>query len=138
MSFTYERPVRFADEDHAQIVYYPRFFHFFHVAFEELFSEKFGIPYVDVLGKEKLGFPAVRVENDFKAPLRFGAVADVEVGVERIGKKSITCTYRLTRQKGGELCAAGKVTVAAVNMTDFSAVPIPEKYRVLFAQLLPG
>lgn len=133
MGFHAQVKVRFSDVDNAGIVYYPRFFHFFHVAFEELFSEKFGIPYVDVLGKEKLGFPAVRVENDFKAPLRFGDVADVEVSVERIGTKSLTCAYTLTRLPAGELCAQGKVTVAAVRMTDFQAVPIPEKYRALFA-----
>src|SRR5512135_1981131 len=136
MGFHAQVKVRFSDVDNAGIVYYPRFFHFFHVAFEELFSEKFGIPYVDVLGKEKLGFPAVRVENDFKAPLRYGDIADVEIGVAKIGTKSITCTYRLTRQKSGELCAEGKVTVASVRMTDFVAVPIPEKYRTLFATLL--
>jgi len=135
MGFHAQVKVRFSDVDNAGIVYYPRFFHFFHVAFEELFSEKFGIPYVDVLGKEKIGFPAVRVENDFKAPLRYGDIADVEIGVAKIGTKSITCTYRLTRQPGGELCAEGKVTVASVRMTDFVAVPIPEKYRALFAKL---
>ena len=132
MSFHARVKVRFSDVDNAGIVYYPRFFHFFHVAFEELFEEKFGLRYVDVLNQEKIGFPAVRVENDFKAPLRFGDLADVEVGVERVGKKSITCTYRLTRLPSNQLCAVGKVTVAAVNMNDFRAVEIPAKYRTLF------
>ena len=135
MGFHAQVKVRFSDVDNAGIVYYPRFFHFFHVAFEELFSEKFKLPYVDVLNKEKIGFPAVRVENDFKAPLRFGDVADVEVGIERIGKKSITCSYRLTRLPSKELCAVGKVVVATVNMTDFTAMEIPEKYRALFASV---
>src|SRR5262249_13069736 len=40
--FTYATPVRFADVDHAGIVYYPRFFHMFHVAFEELWRQRLG------------------------------------------------------------------------------------------------
>ena len=135
MGFHVAVKVRFSDVDNAGIVYYPRFFHYFHVAFEELFSEKFGIPYVDVLNVEKVGFPAVHVENDFKAPLRFGDIADVEIGVERIGEKSVTFTYALARGKGGPICARAKVTVATVDMNDFRAIPIPEKYRRLFGSV---
>lgn len=137
MGFHVAVKVRFSDVDNAGIVYYPRFFHYFHVAFEEMFSEKFGIPYVDVLNVEKVGFPAVRVENDFKAPLRFGDVADVEIGVARLGSKSVTFTYVLRRGKGGPVCADAKVTVATVDMNDFRAIPIPPKYRTLFQQVGP-
>ena len=132
MAFRSGQIVRFHDIDRAGIVYYPRFFHYFHVAFEELFSEKFGIPYVDVLNVEKIGFPAVHIENDFKAPLKFGDVADVEVSVEKIGSKSVVFRYQLRRGAGGPLCADGKVTVATVDMVTFKAVPLPEKYRKLF------
>ena len=91
-----------------------------------------GMDTVDVIGTEKLGFPSVRAEVDFKAPLRFGDIADIEVTVERIGKKSVACVYRLTRLSTGEVCALGKVTVASVSMTDFKAIEIPAKYRKLF------
>ena len=135
MGFHVAVKVRFADVDNAGIVYYPRFFHYFHVAFEEMFSEKFGIPYVDVLAKEKIGFPAVRVENDFKAPLRFGEVADVEISVVRIGTKSVTFGYVLRRGAGGPVCADAKITIATVGMSDFKPIPVPEKFRALFASV---
>ncbi len=135
MGFHCAVKVRFADVDNAGIVYYPRFFHYFHVAFEEMFSDRFGIHYVDVLGRERIGFPAVKVESEFKAPLRFGDVADVEVEVERIGTKSITCRYTLRRGAAGPVCATGRVTVATVDMDGFRAIPIPEKYRRLFEQV---
>ena len=45
--FTCEIPVRFGDVDHARIVYYPRFFHFCHVAMEEAFRDALGISYPD-------------------------------------------------------------------------------------------
>ena len=71
--FTYTTPVRFADVDHAGIVYYPRFFHFFHLAFEELWRARMGArAYSELLDSERIGFPAVRAECEFRAPLRFG------------------------------------------------------------------
>lgn len=136
MGFHAQMKVRFSDVDNAGIVYYPRFFHFFHVAFEEMFSEQFGVPYVDVIAKDRLGFPAVHAEVDFKAPLKFGDVADVEIGVERVGGKSATFVYHLRRGgPKGELCAVGKVTIATVSMDGFAAIPVPEKYRALFASV---
>ncbi len=72
-AFIYTAPVRFSDVDHAGIVYYPRFFHFFHVAFEELWRARIGSrAYVELLDQDRIGFPAVRAECDFKSPLRFG------------------------------------------------------------------
>ena len=44
MPFRTQVPVRFGDVDHAGIVYYPRFFIYFHEAFEDFFNEN-GFPY---------------------------------------------------------------------------------------------
>ncbi len=44
MAFHTRIKVRFGDEDHAGIVYFPRFLHFFHCAFEDFFDEQ-GHPY---------------------------------------------------------------------------------------------
>jgi 4-hydroxybenzoyl-CoA thioesterase len=135
MAFETEVKVRFSDVDNAGIVYYPRFFHFFHIGFEEMFTERFHQPYPDVIAKEKLGFPAVHAEVDFKAPLRFGDVAIVAIEVERVGTKSVGCRYTLRRKSGGEVCAVGKVTVATVDMATFQPIAVPAKYRNLFSQV---
>ena len=65
MAYTTKVRVRFGDEDHAQIVYYPRFFNFFHVAFEDFFGDQ-GHPYQKVLDEDQVGFPTVHIE-DFEA-----------------------------------------------------------------------
>ena len=53
-AFVHSTPVRFADVDHAGIVYYPRFFHFFHLAFEELWRARLGArAYVELLEDRK-------------------------------------------------------------------------------------
>lgn len=125
------RKIRFADEDHAGLVYFPRFLHFFHCAFEDMFEDG-GIPYRACLNEHQTGWPAVRVETDFRAPLRFGDRFEIEVSVIRVGNKSATFRYRGRIEGQSELIAEAKVTVACVDMGSFKAKPIPEMFRALF------
>ena len=64
MRFRARLSVRFGDIDHAGIVYYPRFLHYFHVALEEFFSRRLGRPYHRCLDDERVGLPTVRLEID--------------------------------------------------------------------------
>lgn len=128
--------VRFGDEDHAQIVYYPRFFHYFHVAFEEFFDRQ-GIPYRQCLD-EGVGWPAVHAEADFRRPLRFGDELAIEVRVSRIGRTSATFEYVGTRVGDGEPSVQGKVVVVCLDLRTFRARDIPAKYRALFERHVTG
>lgn len=141
MSFTFATPVRFSDIDHAGIVYYPRFFHLFHVAFEELWRARIGPhAYSELIDRDRIGFPAVKAECEFKAPLRFGDTAEIEVSVSRLGAKSITFRYRISRAAAGaaprELAAEGSVVCAVVDLARFVAVPVPERVVAMLADLI--
>ena len=133
MAFTSRIRVRFGDEDHAQIVYYPRFFHFFHCAFEDFFDEQ-GFPYRDCLDVDRVGWPAVHAEADFERPVRFGQTLEIEVRVTRIGGKSATFAYAGTCE--GEPACRGSITVACISMDTMRGQVIPDKYRALFEQHL--
>jgi 4-hydroxybenzoyl-CoA thioesterase len=139
--FTFATPIRFADVDHAGIVYYPRFFHFFHLAFEELFRQRMGArAYVNLLDERRVGFPAVRAEADYKSPLRFGDTAEIEVTVSRLGGRSITFRYRVWRAAEPDLpralAAEGLVVCAVTDLTRFVAVAIPDDVATLLADLV--
>ncbi|HEU0034187.1 MAG TPA: thioesterase family protein [Kofleriaceae bacterium] len=141
MSFTFATPVRFSDIDHAGIVYYPRFFHLFHLAFEELWRARIGPhAYSELIDRDRIGFPAVRAECDFKAPLRFGDTAEIELSIERLGSKSITFHYRVFRAadaaRARELCAEGRVVTAVVDLARFVAVGIPERVTAMLGDLV--
>jgi len=137
--FVYSTPIRFADVDHAGIVYYPRFFHFFHLAFEELWRSRLGArAYVDLLDRRRIGFPAVRAEADYKAPLRFGDTADIELSVARLGGKSITFRYRVWRAEPRELAAEGQVVCAVTDLSRFTAISVPDDVRALIDDLVEG
>jgi 4-hydroxybenzoyl-CoA thioesterase len=131
-------PVRFADIDHAGIVYYPRFFHFFHVAFEELWRARLGArAYAELIDRDRVGFPAVRAECEYLAPLRFGDTAEVEVSVARLGGKSITFRYRVYRASAERAkCAEGTVVCAVVDLARFVAIAVPERVIALLSDLV--
>ena len=129
MTFQTSIAIRFGDEDHARIVYFPRFLHFFHCAFEDFFAAH-GHPYRKVLDEDGYGWPAVHVDVDFQSPLRFGDRFDIDVWVEEVGTKSATFRYR-GRCEGRDVARA-KIVVACIDMKSFKGIPIPEPYRGIF------
>ena len=135
--FRHRFAVRFADVDHAGIVYYPLYYHYFHIAFEELFRVRMGAEsYLQLLDVERIGFPAVRAECDYRSPLRFGDLAETEVALERLGNKSVTLRYRVHKVSGVRtLAAEGLVVCAVIDLDAFRAVAIPEELRRLFLEL---
>lgn len=140
-AFTYATPVRFADVDHAGIMYYPRFFHLFHLAFEELWRARIGPrAYSELIDRDKVGFPAVRAECDFKGPLAFGDTAEITVSVARLGGKSITFRYRIHRAaddaRERSLCAEGQVVCAVVDLAKFVAIAVPERVVAMLSDLV--
>jgi 4-hydroxybenzoyl-CoA thioesterase len=141
-AFVFSTPIRFSDVDHAGIVYYPRFFHYFHLAFEEFFVARLGArSYVDLLDRQRVGFPAVASECQYREALRFGDSIDIEMSVTRLGGKSVQFRYRIfrvadERHPERTLCAEGTNTCAVVNLSEFRAIAIPEDLRALFSELL--
>ena len=129
--FRFPVRVRFGDVDHAGIVYYPRYFEYFHTAFEEMFAEG----YRHIVDDRSIGFPAVRVECDFHAPLRFGDLVEVEVTCDRTGRSSVTLHYRAV--KDGVATAEARITCAAVDMKVLRSIPIPDDLRARFESLRP-
>jgi 4-hydroxybenzoyl-CoA thioesterase len=135
----YERPVRFEDVDAAQIVFFGRFFGYCHEAMEVLFEGELEGGYVGLIRDRKIGFPAVHVECDFKHPLRYGDVARITTTVERIGTKSCTFRYRITRaaddvdsrDDSSRLVdvASIKHVCAVSDLVTITAIPIPADIR---------
>ena len=137
MAFTFALPVRFADVDHAGIVYYPRFFHYFHVAFEELWRARIGpTAYSELIDRDRVGFPAVKADCEFTAPLRFGDSIEIAITIPRLGTKSITFRYTITHERTRALCATGHVTCAVVDLAKFVAIPVPERVRDMLRDLV--
>lgn len=133
MTFISKQRIRFGDIDHAQVVYYPNFFHYMHCAFEDFFDHQ-NMHYRTCLDQDRVGWPAVHTEADFKSPLVFGEDLEVHVNVIAITEKSATFTY--LGYSRGKLSFSGKTVVACVDLNTFKAIVIAEKYRTLFEKHL--
>lgn len=85
--------VRFGDCDPAGIVYYPTLYHYCHVAFEEAWGGALGVRYADLCQRDRIGFPTVHVETDFRHPARYGDALDFTVWVSRVGATSVVFEF---------------------------------------------
>ena len=132
MKFSAEFSVRFGEIDQARVVYYPRFFHYFHQAFEEWFDRALGVSYPDLVLKENIGFPSVRVETEFFAPLRYGDKIRVDLELLDVGTTSITVGYTLVRLTDGVTSARATVKNVAIDNETFKPVQIGDEWRRRF------
>lgn len=137
MSHEFRKVVRFGEVDQAQIVYYPRVFHFCHLAMEDFFERELGLPYARVVKERQLGFPAVHLEADFKAPMPFGAELTVTMSFVRLGRSSVVTRYAFRDEEGRD-CAEALVTTACVDMEAFRALEIPADFRAAFERHVEG
>ncbi|MEE8142676.1 MAG: thioesterase family protein [Planctomycetota bacterium] len=124
-------PIRFADVDAAGIVYYPSFFHFYHMAFEDFFANAHGTHLAEWVGERGIGFPTTHLEADFCSPLRYGETLNIAITIPRIGESSFD--FRFEARTGQSHCAAWSlVTKVCVNMDSLRPLPIPEELRRVF------
>jgi 4-hydroxybenzoyl-CoA thioesterase len=132
-SFTCQIRVRFGDVDPAGIVYYPKIFDYVHQAFEELWDVHVGKRYYHLVGEERLGFPLVHSEVDFKSPLRFGDRPLVRISCFKLGQSSMGLRY--TFQVEEVVCVEARMTVVCVELDDLQSRPIPDAYRTRFEEI---
>jgi 4-hydroxybenzoyl-CoA thioesterase len=136
VAFTSIQKIRFDDVDGAGIVYYPQFFHLCHGAFEDFFDTAAPVSYPTLVKDRRLGFPTVRIESEFKAPLSYGDVAVVELTVKKIGRSSLVVAYDIRRKRDGVLTFHADITTVLVDLDSLKPVPIDDDLRGIFEQFL--
>jgi 4-hydroxybenzoyl-CoA thioesterase len=132
---TFDRTVRFEDIDAAQIVFFGRFFGYCHDALEAFFGALEG-GYANLVMNRHVGFPAVHVESDFKSPLRYGDTARIAVSVTKIGAKSATLRFDITRSDTNVAVATVTIVHAVSDLTRLRAIEIPSDVRALLEKHL--
>lgn len=127
-----ERPIKFEDVDAANIVFFARFLNYAHEAMERFFAPLEG-GYAGLILQRRIGLPAVRVEADYAAPVRYGETLRIETSVVRIGRRSATLRYRMVRAHDGVLAAELRHTVVTTDLVRLASVPMPEDVRALLS-----
>lgn len=133
----YRRPVRFEDVDAAHIVFFGRYMNYAHEAMEHLFSSVEG-GYAGLITQRQVGFPAVKVEAIYHAPLRYGEVVDIETRALRVGNRSATLGYRFVRVHDQKPVAEIAHTVVLSDLRTVTSCDMPADVRaLLLAHLAP-
>ena len=125
MPLNFSRRIDFPMVDLAGIVYYPVYWDLAHLFFELSWEKICGINYPKILQDLKLGFPAVKNECEFLAPLKYGDTVNCKIWISDVGNKSCTWEYEFTNQNMEKVWIATVVTVC-VNMDTFESINIPK------------
>lgn len=133
-AFTLQQRVRFGHIDHAGIAYYPRIFNFIHEAFEDLWDNFVGVNYDELMVGQRIGFPLVHSEADFRRGLHFGDRPLVRITCFHLGRTSLGLHYRYTVEDA--FCVGARMTTACVNLDTMKPMPIPEAYRARFREIM--
>jgi 4-hydroxybenzoyl-CoA thioesterase len=129
-AFVHIHRVRFDEVDAAGIVYFARFFSWCHDAMEAMLSTLDG-GYTALVIERRLGLPAVHVEADFAAPLRFGDEVRIATVVERLGTSSCALRFDLQRASDSQCIATVRHVVALTDLVAMRARPLPNDVRAL-------
>jgi len=124
-----EEYVRWEDIDAAGIINYQAYLRFFALAEAELLRSA-GLNYrflFEVLG---IWLPRVRVECDFRKPVKLDELLVVEAWFSRIGRTSVHLDFEVRRlANAAEVVANGRYVLVSVRQADFQPVPVPDEVR---------
>ncbi len=129
-AFTTQIQVRFGHVDPAGIAYFPRIYDYIHEVFEEVWEEHVGLRYDHLLLVQRIGFPLVHADVDFKSPLRFGDRPRVRVTCFKLGRSSLGLRYIFTIDE--RLCVDARMTTACVELEGMKSLPLPDSFRTRF------
>ncbi|WP_242396337.1 acyl-CoA thioesterase [Anaeromyxobacter oryzisoli] len=132
MAFRIQQPVRHPDVDRTGIVYFPRFYDFFHRALEDFFAREVGVPIWELSEKLGVAFPVVHIETDFVEPLQHGDLVTIQVGVTKVTAHAITLAYEVYRPGERDPAARSTVVLACIEVPGWKKTEIPEKVRAAF------
>jgi len=129
-TYRYTRAVRFEEVDAAGIVFFAVLVGYAHEAMERFFDAVPG-GYVDLIMRQRIGFPAVKLESEFSAPLRYGDSVDIDTTVAHIGTRSATFRYRFLRVSDAVACAEIRHTVVLTALDAMASCDMPDAVRSL-------
>ncbi len=132
-TYTARRMIQFAHCDPAGIVFYPRFFEIC-LDVKEEFMEHAGFPHHHSINVDKIGWPIVRLETDFKRPCRYADQIEIDIQLWRLGDASMGLQYRFRGQDGERLLV--KSVIVRMDLQTSKPVSMPADMRAAFEDYL--
>ncbi|GAC1455141.1 MAG: hypothetical protein PVSMB4_15720 [Ktedonobacterales bacterium] len=118
--------VAFHDVDSSLRIHFTAMFRYFEIA-EHALMRSLGLPYASTL--QEYAFPRAHLTCDFRGPIHYDDLLDVEARVERVGKTSWTVAFRAHQADAGALVAEGRMTIVAMDPKTERPIPLPAALR---------
>lgn len=125
---TYERAVHFEEVDGANIVFFARYAHYAHEAMEHFFSPlEGGYPHLTMA--RRVGFPAVEMHIRWISPLRYGDTLRIATTAARLGKRSFSLRYAMSRARDGVTVCEVVHDVVTCDLVAIKSIDMPADVR---------
>ena len=128
--FKLTRTVEFFETDMAGIMHFSNFFRHMEAA-EHAFVRSLGLSIAPaVKDGPPIGWPRVAVSCEYKRPLKFEDVVEIELKVAAKTEKAITYNFAFRKLGEKEECARGSMTVVCVTFREgrMQATFIPKEF----------
>lgn len=119
------RRVEFRDTDAACLVHFSMFFVYMEQAEHEMLRH-LGLSVMMSDDQGPISFPRVATRCDYQQAVKFEDVLDIEIGIVRLGQKSVTYECNFTHQ--GRPVASGQTTAVCCRLSNNDvpiSIPIP-------------
>ena len=126
MSILYRPEIRFADIDSYGIVHNANYLIYFEQSRIALFNK-----ISEGWDWKKHGVLVARQEVDYKHPVKLKDVLEIEVWIEKMGKKSLTVSYNAHIIKADKkiLAASSRTVIVCFDLATGSTTLIPKSWR---------
>jgi YbgC/YbaW family acyl-CoA thioester hydrolase len=132
--FRHPMQVAFQDIDAVGVVFFARFFVYFHDGYAA-FLESRGLPLRAMVEQRTWALPLTRATADFVRPLRLGDRFEVQLVAARPGAGEVELGWRLASADDAKVFAVGQTVHASVDAATFRRIDLPDEVRALFAVL---
>lgn len=131
-AFVHHRTIEFHETDAAGLVHFSNYFRYAEAA-EHALYRAIDYPMMKRESSSFYGWPRVRAQAKYSAPLDSGDVLRIELWITEIKDKAIEWAFRIEREHDQVLAAKGSFATMHVHIDaltrDMKSMPIPEVLR---------
>ncbi|CAM2010455.1 thioesterase family protein [Acanthopleuribacter pedis] len=128
--YKYIKRIEFHEADPAGILHFSNYFRYMELA-EHAFYHELGFSGFRLKKKNSHGWPRVKAQMDYLAPLAYDEEVEVHLVVEEKLRKVLNYVFLFRRVFDGRLVAKGRLTVVFVSVDNdtrkLKAAKIPDK-----------
>lgn len=129
--FTLRETIRFHHCDPAGIAFFARLDELLNAAFED-WCDAIEMPFTELIGAQRCGFPLVHASIDYTGILRMGDEITVSHHVREAGRSSITFDVRI--DAGERACLSGTHVRVMTSLDTHRSVPLPARLQALLQE----